>query len=156
MLSTDADIEVLKELAIANGMKTMLDDGLMKLSETTLAEILRVVPHDMINGFKRRQAKLAAGQGRKRAQAPVILDQGGRVTFSAPEEEDALVDRLYRTWIESGGPESSGMGMVDRQLFGRFIVDNFADIVNREKCSQVAFGIERNAGRVELVAFPLP
>ncbi|MEJ2690718.1 MAG: ATPase, T2SS/T4P/T4SS family, partial [Deltaproteobacteria bacterium] len=155
LLGTAADVDVLKELAIANGMKTMLEDGLLKLSETTLAEILRVVPHEMIHSFKRRQSLTAAGQNKKRILTPVIFDPSGRVTFSDPEEEDALIDRLYRNWIESGAPESSGMGMVDRQLFGLFIVDSFVEIVGREKCSQVAFGIERNAGRLELVAYPL-
>ena len=153
LLRTNADVERLKELAVANGMKTMLDDGLMKLSETSLAEILRVVPHDMIRSFKRRQAQTASGINR--LQSPTVCGPDGRVVLSAPEEEEVLLDRLYRLWIENGGPEASGTGLIDRQMFGRFIAENFADIAAREKCSQVAFGIERNNGRIELVAFPV-
>jgi type II secretory ATPase GspE/PulE/Tfp pilus assembly ATPase PilB-like protein len=153
LLGADADVAVLKELALSNGMKSMLDDGLSKLSETTLGEILRVVPHEMIQSFKRRQSKTAStGKG---LQSPVIGDPTGRLIFSAPEEEDALLDRLYRSWIENGGPEASGMGMIDRQVFGRFIIESFTEIAARENCSRVAFGIERNAGHLDLVAFPV-
>jgi len=152
LLGAEADVEVLKELAVANGMKTMLDDGLMKLSETSLAEILRVIPHEMVLSFRRRNASAAAGH--HRMQPAVVCDAAGRVIVSSPEEEAALLDRLYRIWIENGGPQASGLGMIDRQLFGRFIIDTFAEITGREKCSQVAFGVENKSGRVDLVAYP--
>ncbi|MCP4670748.1 MAG: hypothetical protein GY857_05525 [Desulfobacula sp.] len=44
----------LKQMAISNGMKTMADDGLMKMSQISLSELIRVLPLEMIQEFKAR------------------------------------------------------------------------------------------------------
>ncbi|MCD4720825.1 MAG: Flp pilus assembly complex ATPase component TadA [Desulfobacula sp.] len=44
----------LKRLAIRNGMKTMADDGLMKMNQISLTELIRVLPLEMIKEFKSR------------------------------------------------------------------------------------------------------
>jgi len=45
----------LKQIAIKNGMKTMADDGLMKMNQISLSELIRVLPLEMIQEFKSRQ-----------------------------------------------------------------------------------------------------
>ena len=45
----------IRRLALKGGMKTMLDDGIMKLDQTTLSELIRVVPHEMLKEFKMRK-----------------------------------------------------------------------------------------------------
>ena len=42
----------IRRMAIEGGMKTMLDDCILKLNQTTLSEIIRVMPHEMIKEFK--------------------------------------------------------------------------------------------------------
>ena len=44
----------LKRLAIKNGMKTMTDDGLIKMNQISLSELIRVLPLEMIKEFKNR------------------------------------------------------------------------------------------------------
>ena len=44
----------LKRLVIKNGMKTMADDGLMKMNQISLSELIRVLPLEMIKEFKNR------------------------------------------------------------------------------------------------------
>jgi len=44
----------IRRMAIEDGMKTMLDDCILKLNQTTLSEIIRVMPHEMIKEFKSR------------------------------------------------------------------------------------------------------
>ncbi len=44
----------LKRLAIDSGMKTMADDGLMKMNQISLSELIRVLPLEMIKEFKSR------------------------------------------------------------------------------------------------------
>jgi len=44
----------IRKMAIKNGMMTMIDDCILKLDQTTLSEIIRVVPHEMIKEFKSR------------------------------------------------------------------------------------------------------
>ncbi|MFZ5563016.1 MAG: GspE/PulE family protein, partial [Thermodesulfobacteriota bacterium] len=58
-LNREASTREIKALAIENGMKTMVDDGLSKMSDTTLSELIRVVPHEMLKEFKSRQKKAA-------------------------------------------------------------------------------------------------
>jgi type IV pilus assembly protein PilB len=53
-LVTDAGENEIKRIAISGGMKTMLDDSILKLDQTTLSEIIRVIPHEMIKEFKSR------------------------------------------------------------------------------------------------------
>ncbi len=45
----------IRRIALKGGMKTMLDDGIMKLNQTTLEELIRVVPHEMLKEFKARK-----------------------------------------------------------------------------------------------------
>ncbi len=45
----------LKQLAAKSGMKTMADDGMMKMNQICLSELIRVLPLEMINDFKMRQ-----------------------------------------------------------------------------------------------------
>ncbi|MFH2066209.1 MAG: ATPase, T2SS/T4P/T4SS family [Pseudomonadota bacterium] len=45
----------IRRIALKGGMKTMLDDGIMKLDQTTLDELIRVVPHEMLKEFKTRK-----------------------------------------------------------------------------------------------------
>ena len=46
--------KTIKRLALEGGMLTMIDDGIQKLKDTTLDELIRVVPHEMITEFKSR------------------------------------------------------------------------------------------------------
>ena len=56
-LNRESSSNEIKALAIENGMKTMVDDGLAKMSSTTLSEIIRVVPNEMLKEYKSRQRK---------------------------------------------------------------------------------------------------
>ena len=53
----------IKTMAINGGMKTMLDDAIFKLDQTTLSEIIRIVPHEIIKEFKSRTVDLCASAG---------------------------------------------------------------------------------------------
>jgi type IV pilus assembly protein PilB len=53
-ISCKASDNELKHLAIGLGMKTMADDGLMKMNQISLSELIRVLPLEMIKEFKSR------------------------------------------------------------------------------------------------------
>jgi len=53
-ISCKTDETELKRLAIENGMKTMADDGLKKMNQISLSELIRVLPLEMIKEFKTR------------------------------------------------------------------------------------------------------
>ncbi len=54
-LNREASPREIKAIALQNGMKTMVDDGLTKMSSTTLTELVRVVPSEMLKEFKSRE-----------------------------------------------------------------------------------------------------
>ncbi len=53
-LNREASSREIKQIALQNGMKTMLDDGISKLEFTTLNELVRVVPNEMLKEFRSR------------------------------------------------------------------------------------------------------
>ncbi len=61
IISQGVPVREIKELAIAGGMKTLIEDGLQKLHQTTLSEVIRVVPSEMIKAFKARQQGKSPG-----------------------------------------------------------------------------------------------
>jgi len=56
----------IRRMAIEGGMKTMLDDCILKFNQTTLSEIIRVMPHEMIKEFKSRDFKPSSTRTLKR------------------------------------------------------------------------------------------
>ncbi|MBW1965324.1 MAG: Flp pilus assembly complex ATPase component TadA [Deltaproteobacteria bacterium] len=56
----------IRRMAIEDGMKTMVDDCILKLNQTTLSEIIRVMPHEMIKEFKSRDFKPSPARTLKR------------------------------------------------------------------------------------------
>ncbi len=61
-----AEEKEIRRMAIEGGMKTMLDDCILKLNQTTLSEIIRVMPHEMIKEFKSRDFKTSPTRTLKR------------------------------------------------------------------------------------------
>jgi len=56
-INKQLDEDEIMQVALKNGMKTMIDDGLSKLDQTTISEIIRLVPHEMIKEFKSRTSQ---------------------------------------------------------------------------------------------------
>lgn len=149
----------LKDMAIDSGMKTMIDDGLSKMHETTLSEILRIVPHDMIKTFKSRQPAVK--------DANVMTDN-----LSVGKEDQAQVNLLPQNFLISS-PETQGQAIeemlskyntinasynnssqADISLFREFIMDSFYKIREKFNCSNVSFTIQDKKGKAEISALP--
>ena len=144
-LSRGLDEESIKNLAIEHGMKTMLDDGLLKLEQTTLSEIIRMVPHDMVKAFRSRDE--AHG-----------LHDAPHATFhmSNPETESSTIDLMkakYET-LKAANHETSVA--VDSLLFSEFITTSFHQICEKYKCTSATFNIGNNPkeGKIEISGMP--
>ncbi len=55
-LNLGANVNDIRQVALKSGMKTMLEDGILKLEQTTLPEIIRVVPHEWMKEFRDRRS----------------------------------------------------------------------------------------------------
>ena len=54
-ISCKENVQQLRKKALNSGMKTMADDGILKMGQIALSELIRVLPLETINDFKSRQ-----------------------------------------------------------------------------------------------------
>jgi type II secretory ATPase GspE/PulE/Tfp pilus assembly ATPase PilB-like protein len=148
-LGKGAEVDELRAIAMSRGMKTMLDDGLLKLRETTLSEILRVIPYEIVEEFRiRNRQKQRTGP----PTAETVLMGGFLVTD--PKEEKYLIDQIHMTYENICEQIGAGSTPLDRALFGDFVAENFQTIRRGYHCRQVVFRVEENDGNVEILAVP--
>jgi type II secretory ATPase GspE/PulE/Tfp pilus assembly ATPase PilB-like protein len=160
-LNKGLDEDGLKKLALESGMKTMLEDGLLKLEQTTLTEIIRMVPHDMMKAFRMR------GQAQKDVDSLIesVMSGGGasneadilRSSFhlSSPETQTPVIDLMKAKYESLKAQSGHDSGTVDPLLFKEFITDGFYHICEKHKCKSVTFNIENNqGGRPEISGIP--
>ncbi len=141
-LSRGASEREIKQIALDGGMKTLAEDGIQKLHQTTLAELLRVVPHEMIKDFKARQP--TPGQ-ETRHQTAIIYN---------PSAQAGVIDALYQAY-EQGMQGNGNRGQrTDKALFKRFLAENYTNICNTYGCSSVSFYLRRKDDRMVVYAQP--
>jgi type II secretory ATPase GspE/PulE/Tfp pilus assembly ATPase PilB-like protein len=159
-LTNGAQVDELKSLAIDKGMKTMLDDGLLKLGDTTLSEIIRVIPHEMIQEFRTRQRKLkrkgtfsANGvEGRRHTLNEKVPD--GSFVMSDPKIELDIIDEMHKRYMTLASETGSEVKGVGRSLFGEFVCESFDEIRAKYLCKRVIFAIGTGENAVEISAIP--
>ncbi len=149
-LTKGAEMDELKLLAQATGMKTLLDDALLKLEETTLNEILRMVPHDMIQMFRDKNG-LSHQPGKTKTEMP----GGEAFTLTDPEKDKAVLERLSNAFISMKKDLGQGNDGEEPPLFREFIVESFHEIRDRYQCDEVQFYLEAQDGKVEISALPV-
>jgi type IV pilus assembly protein PilB len=150
-LAKGATIEDLKIEAVKRGMKTMIDDGLLKLGDTTLAEILRVVPHEMIRMYRKR--KLIKGGGADLADS---CKDGWRIhgfTLADPASEEKHIDQMFEEYSTMAVLANIQVEL-DRELFGRFIVDSYGKVSRSSHCREVMFYFELRDDVIQIFAIP--
>jgi hypothetical protein len=158
-LSTGAGEKQIKQLALEGGMKTMIDDGICKLNQTTLAEIIRVVPIEMIKEFRtRREYQSEAGQEypsgdrAEKRSACRIFKPDAKLIISDPEADWLTIDKLYERYEflrrKVGRPEKR----IDAAVFRAFIGHNFTEVCNQYECDSVIFYLSTQSGKVEISA----
>ena len=81
-ISRGASEREIKQLAIEGGMKTLVEDGIQKLHQTTLSEVIRVVPYEMIQDYKSRQPRETGGSDHQ-------------IIISNPDVQGAVIERFY-------------------------------------------------------------
>jgi len=162
-LNKGYDEDQITRLALESGMKTMLDDGLAKTDQTTLKEIIRVVPHDMIKRFRsRNQAQVVTdflidslldGKGVE----PEEETSSGTFQLVNPETERSLIDLMKAKYEDLATLSGGSRQTLDSGLFREFISTNFHEICEKYRCKRITFNISPNKedNRVEISAVPV-
>lgn len=154
------DVDDLKGLASERGMKTMLEDGLLKLRQTTLSELIRVIPHGMIQTFRTRsrsQDRKAIGiKNQAEDQGYSVKETAADSGFlmSDPENEGSLIDRMYERYRVLASQTDTNETTIDRSIFGEFVNESFHEICQKHQVGRISFSIERSNGKIEISAIP--
>jgi hypothetical protein len=154
------DVKI-KKMAIEAGMKSMLEDGLMRLQETSLSELIRVVPHEMIKTFRSRQEaqqevnalinNLFDGTSKQSQPSPAARN----FLISDPESQMSDIDSLFNAYTIANGQHVDGENH-KTMLFKKFIIVSYHRICNQYQCHNVNFTIQNKGGRAEIYALPEP
>jgi type II secretory ATPase GspE/PulE/Tfp pilus assembly ATPase PilB-like protein len=149
----------IKQMAIEAGMKTMLDDGLSKLDQTTLSEIIRVIPHDMIKTFQdRNQAQQNADDLIEKLFGS--YPQNNKIELVAesflirkPESELYIMEKMFSKYSAICEHNNYKFN-ADIKLFYEFIKESYYQIKNRYSCQSVSFAIRNINNNAEISAQP--
>ncbi|MBI9089358.1 MAG: Flp pilus assembly complex ATPase component TadA [Desulfobacterium sp.] len=138
-------LKSIKKIAMEKGMKTMIDDGISKLDQTTLSEIIRVSPHEAIKEF----------QARCREGEEIPFDADSEFVIHDPPSETKVIDMMYIRYLKLN--HISQGDREDQKLFRRFIQNNYAEICRKYSCSRVCFRLQKGEdGKVAILSVPQP
>ncbi|MEJ2639161.1 MAG: ATPase, T2SS/T4P/T4SS family [Desulfosarcinaceae bacterium] len=147
-MSAGASEGQLKQIALETGMRTMIDDGLRKLDQTTLGEILRVVPIEMVKEFSQRSLQYAAEAG------DAFSSPDAALLIGDPEDDWPLVDKLYETYSRLCQEQGQTLTREDAGLFREFIRERFDQIKAAHGCKRIEFILKARDDSVEIAARP--
>jgi hypothetical protein len=154
-IANKADADGLKRLAMEFGMKTMLEDALLKLRDTTLSEIRRVIPNEMIERFRTQHNKVLTKsyEHEEKLQYKDKYKWEGLI-LSDPLKDDDIIKDMYEKHTSLAGKSNGQSKNISYNEFREFITESFNDICRKYGCSRVAFDIEIRNSRVEISALP--
>lgn len=149
-LNRGYDESEITRLALESGMSTMLEDGLSKTHQTTLQEIIRMIPHDMIKAFRARH--------KSQSLADELLDTlqntGGRpdkadvspgiFLLKNPETERGVIDLMKSKYEALCARGDGSTKPVDPILFREFVTTSFYQLCQKFKCRSLNFHIQQN------------
>jgi type II secretory ATPase GspE/PulE/Tfp pilus assembly ATPase PilB-like protein len=159
-IAKGAEIDEIKILASERGMKTMLEDGLLKLRQTTISELVRAIPHGMIQSFRLRSRsqdrKAISIENQAEDQGYAVKETAADSGFlmSDPENEESLVDRIHERYRMLASQTDTNETPIDRSIFGEFVNESFHEICQKYQAGRVSFNIERSNDKIEISAIP--
>jgi type IV pilus assembly protein PilB len=137
---------LLRRLAIREGMRSVVENGISRLHETSLTALLEAVPF----GAARTYLETQRGYPLEPGEAPVHM-----AIISAPEQQVEVLTSLhsaYERLIEAKGLRTATSG---ESLFIDFIKDHFRRICQSHGCRRVIFMVMDGQDRALLTATPL-
>lgn len=153
-LSKGMDTTQLKKMAIDGGMKTMIDDGLLKLDQITLSEIIRVVPMEMIKEF--------AGRGQDGDQCsttalgtmPPSFSERIEIDLNHPVNEICTIDSLFERYQIMRQNAGRSTATSDLDLFRKFINNTYKKVAEKYGCQRVHFEFTAKNKDIKITATP--
>ncbi|MGD9247455.1 MAG: ATPase, T2SS/T4P/T4SS family, partial [Desulfobacteraceae bacterium] len=154
-MSKGANETQIKRMALDLGMKTMIDDGLLKLDQITLSEIIRVVPIETIKEFASRGSNKAPCEQPPSEVMPPPYSERIDIELGSPEKNPSAINSLferYKIMCQHNGqtPTEAAPDMF-RQSIGK----TFQQIAGRYGCERVHFEFVSKEGKIKINATPV-
>ncbi len=153
-LSRGTNETELKRMALAGGMKTMIDDGLLKLDQITLTEIIRVVPIEMIKEFASRGQNAAEGTTDPSEIMPPSYRESISLDLADPAKETYAIDCLYERYQSMRETIGQSKGPFEPNQFRKFIAQSFNKVVDKYGCNRVHFEFTTQNKKIRIKATP--
>jgi type IV pilus assembly protein PilB len=153
-LSKGMDITQLKKMAIAGGMKTMIDDGLLKLDQITLTEIIRVVPMEMIKEFASRNQCDAQCSAKALGTMPPSFSERIEIDLNHPVDEIGTIDSLFERYQIMRQYAGRSTSPSDLDLFRKFINNTYKKVADKYGCQRVHFEFASKNSDIRITATP--
>ncbi len=136
-----ADLDEIRERALRQGLKTMVHDGLLKMSSTTLTEISRVLPFEMLESFRLHENQTTTPDN----------SAGVQFLVRDPDRDSDILEGMlsqFNTLLATRGEAA-----VSPRRFHHFVAANFRQICTDYGGAQVLFTLKTNElGKVEILA----
>ncbi len=135
----------IRQLIVRSGIKNLIDDGLSKLDQTTLSEIIDAIPPEAAKAYKCLRADTEGDR----------KEGGYRIVLTAPDLQKTDIRQLhtaYEVLMEEAGRQRRRS---DPGLFETFIRAHHDAACRRYGCSRVAFFVTRQGKQVVLLAKPI-
>jgi hypothetical protein len=145
----------LRRLALDSGMKTMIDDALIKLDQTTLTEIIRVVPIEMIKEFISRDRPSGQAAPAANGGLPDSYSERVRLHITDPCSEKTIIDHLFERYQAMRKIAGQAPAPGDGDVFHRFIAESHEQITGKYRCRQVAFEFHSQGKEISITATPV-
>jgi len=148
-IRTQAEQTVIRQKAIASGNKTLVDDGLLKLKQTTLDGIVRAVPFKMIVAYK-----IAKKTGKTENDRSDASYETKEWILSSAHSEESRIFEMYQD-LERFRNGDRGLDPDERNIFFDFIFETFHQVCRDYKCSRVLFCMESHPKDLSFWAAPV-
>ncbi len=159
LLSKGSSEGEIRRIAESSGMKSMIEDGISKLREITLSEIIRVVPNEMIAGFKagrldRQPAPLLPADTDRHNSRPADPEPSFEsFLLSGKKQQAATINKIYQSYSRMQ-TEDSGRGVPDPAAFEKLIRDSAQNTCAAFHCKKVRFTVRKNDNRADIAVLP--
>ena len=158
-LSQGVGENALRRIAREGGMLTMIDDGMMKLDQTTLSEIIRVTPFEMVKEFRSRTTDaLIQGRGaneNKYAISNATDTNSFNIVIADPAAQHDDIEQFYLDYCSIHDKMGLERGNGNAVLFRQFITSQHQIIREKYSCEEVAFQIEPDSQNITISASPI-
>jgi type IV pilus assembly protein PilB len=145
-IRAEAPEETLRQVAIEQGMRTLIDDGLDHLEKIAFETLLADIPMSSLAAFKSRRLRDSLAPPGTSVYTEIM---------SNPATQREAVIRLHTAYERLAIAKGLRTGPSDPHLFGMFIRHHFHQICQRYHCQRVSFRIFDRHPQIIITAMPV-